>query len=526
MSESSDPIFTVLKNYLTREGYRLDPKDLKLQLGANPDYPSIKSITDTFDYFGVENVAVQVPISALFELPDYFLTTIQDEGGPQVVEVFRRGQTISIKGEDKKEQMSADKFKVIWSGMVLAIEPKAQYHSFGIDNRWLPVLVGISLLVLGYINVEEWHQLTYVILSLLGGWFSYMAVREGLGMHNQSTAKICNSDDLKTNCSEVISSDSSRVFGVKLTDASVAFFVAVVATVILMGVNKEYFALLSLFSVLVVAYSVYAQAFVQKVWCPLCLGIGSTLILMSGYSLWAFEEFSFTNNTLIYGAKALAILGIVFVLWLQIFKVMVKLIDYDKMQIDYARFKRNPLFFNHALGLDPIPNIIELKPHEEIWFGNENASLVITGITNPFCGHCKTSFDVYDEILSRFPNQVKVRIVFYVSPVMDNPDKFTIPGRIVELYQQEQAMGYEALRAWYSDRDVAQWKKRYGMPKHAEGHELLERHLNWSRTNGISYTPMTVLNGFSFPKEYEITDLPMLLPDMLGQEALEKVQVH
>ncbi|MDW3190870.1 MAG: vitamin K epoxide reductase family protein [Cytophagales bacterium] len=517
MNKSDEPIYTALKNYLTREGYRLDPQDLKLQLGANPDYPSIKAITDTLDYFGVENLAVQVPITSLPELPDYFLSTVEDDEGLRTVEVLKKGQDIILKDQGSKKRMSSEQFKVIWSGTVMAIEPKHDKSTRIDQNRIIPIMMIIAtFLIFGYLSLEVWHQWTLVLISAAGGWLSYLAIREDLGMYNKATAKICNSDDLKTNCGEVIHSDASKLFGIKLTDASLSFFLSILLIINTLGTKSMFFAALACLSIPVVLYSLYVQAFVQRIWCPLCLGISTSMILMAIYTVVTFDG-QINTMTGLYAVKASAIFGLIYVLWLEVRKVMEDTIDHDKVKMEYARFKRNPMFFNHALAASPFPNIIELQPSEEIWFGNPDARIVITGVTNPFCGYCKDSFKVYDQLLDRFPDQIKLRIVFYISSVMTEPNKYVMPGRVVELFQESPEQAYQALKEWYEGRDIAQWKNTYGIPKDPNGHELLNRHLNWSRGNGVAYTPMTILGNYFFPEEYEITDFPALLPDMIGQ---------
>ena len=72
----SNQIVTLLSNYLKRELYSLNQNDLKIQLLSNPDYPSVKSITDTLNYFDIENIAANIPKDAFVQLPNLFLAII------------------------------------------------------------------------------------------------------------------------------------------------------------------------------------------------------------------------------------------------------------------------------------------------------------------------------------------------------------------------------------------------------------------------------------------------------------------
>lgn len=53
--------------------YSVKRQDLHLQLLSHNEYLSLKSITDTQDYFGTENIAANIPKDILSQLPNYLL---------------------------------------------------------------------------------------------------------------------------------------------------------------------------------------------------------------------------------------------------------------------------------------------------------------------------------------------------------------------------------------------------------------------------------------------------------------------
>ena len=88
MNKSENHLVKILQSYLKKEGYSINLDDFKLQLLSNPSYPSVKSITDTLDYFGVENIAANVPKDALNQLPNFFLAILSN------FQQFRQSSTI------------------------------------------------------------------------------------------------------------------------------------------------------------------------------------------------------------------------------------------------------------------------------------------------------------------------------------------------------------------------------------------------------------------------------------------------
>ena len=73
-----------------------DKKDLELQLQIHPNYPSFQSVTDTLDYFDIDNIAVEVPLEALDQLPKSFISLVKEENREEIVSVIKTNTTIEV----------------------------------------------------------------------------------------------------------------------------------------------------------------------------------------------------------------------------------------------------------------------------------------------------------------------------------------------------------------------------------------------------------------------------------------------
>ena len=73
--------------------------DVHLQLLSHTDYPSLKAVTDTLDYYEIDNVAANVPKDALSQLPKVFLALLEDEGETELVLAQQKAHTILLKYE-------------------------------------------------------------------------------------------------------------------------------------------------------------------------------------------------------------------------------------------------------------------------------------------------------------------------------------------------------------------------------------------------------------------------------------------
>lgn len=113
----------VIYNYLKISGYSVDKDDLNLQLISNPDYPSVKSITDTLDYFGIDNLTATVPKDSIEQLPDSFLAVVNKNKPHSIALLDRKKQKISLLLEDgSKQNVPVNTFKVMWEGIIIAVE--------------------------------------------------------------------------------------------------------------------------------------------------------------------------------------------------------------------------------------------------------------------------------------------------------------------------------------------------------------------------------------------------------------------
>ena len=512
----------LLGQYLSKNGYRIDQKDLRLQLEGNPSYPSIRSVTDTLDYFKVTNVAAEVPSDVIEELPASFMATIFDKGSNILVEIRKKGKALfQIDGLSQRRRVTADQLKTIWSGTVIAVEkeekPKQAISWLG----YLPAtLILLGLLALSTTQLSHWSNGSFLLLAAIGIYLSVLAIREEIGLFNKATAKICNSSSQNTNCEEVINSDYASVLGIKLSDAAISFFAAHWLTVAFLGLNTQYLVLLAIGTLSITGYSVYAQGFLQKQWCPICLGIGAVLLATSINALIIIDFATVLDAPdVLFFSQALAVYMLSYCTWILLKQPIVHSVQLQKVTLDFARFKRSDNVFQPVIKNQAFHQIIDLEKEYEVSFGNTSADLVITGITNPFCGYCTDSFKAYDRILQLYGDQVKIRLIFNVSPESANEGQIAVTLRSLELYEENPQKALMALRDWYNQPELEVWTKNYGEHTDSSSRQLLQKHFDWCHANSVYYTPMTLVGDHLFPKEYEIEDLVVLTQDIIQSQA-------
>jgi len=256
-----------------------DKKDLELQLQIHPNYPSFQSITDTLDYFDIENIAVEVPKEALDQLPESFVSLIQKDNDDAIVSVIHKNGSIELKHTDlKNKKLTYEEFKDIWVPKVIAVEQNTSSNAiFSQESLIQNILLGslvVSSIVTLVFRPFDLYQIVFLLLSISGIVFSVFAVRESLGIQSNTMHQFCTSVG-NSNCGDVINNNTGKLFkNFSLADASIVFFGILVIFQLFYGFNSV-LLLPTLIGIPFIAYSIYSQAFIIKKWCAICIAISA-----------------------------------------------------------------------------------------------------------------------------------------------------------------------------------------------------------------------------------------------------------
>ncbi|WP_299527089.1 vitamin K epoxide reductase family protein, partial [uncultured Lutibacter sp.] len=436
-----------LLNHFAKKNYiQLDKEEAKIQLLSHPYYPSINSITDLFNHFDIDNLALKVEndLETFSQLPDTFLGQIKDSKVEELILVTKANNGVELVFNEKKSEFkSINEFLELWTGILVVIEKpdKKIKGKSGIANYAKKGIIITSFICLGYVFIKSQpslFQIIHFLLSVIGIYISYLIVQHELGFHSKILDKFCSGQNKKTNCDAVLSSKGATLFGLfKLSDVGLAYFVSLVVGWLMVALNgfqaNSIFYLLSTLTVPFTFFSIYYQWNVVKSWCPLCLTVVSILWLQFG-SLFFINSFweqliIIDNSYVLFMGGLLAVIA----LWSLIQPLLKKEQEFEKLEIEHIKFKRNFNLFKAALNLSNPVNVI-IPDTNELVFGNKNANFNIVIVTNPMCGYCKESHQLVEKILSNKELDLKIIIRFNVSPESIESPGTKITLKILELY--------------------------------------------------------------------------------------------
>ncbi|SFN91868.1 Uncharacterized membrane protein [Bizionia echini] len=518
-----DSLTFLLDSFLKKNKIFIDREELEFQIKSHPSYPSLHTITGVLNHFNIENIAVNVPVNkeTLEQLPKSFIAQIRNNNSNDFSLVVKKEKKNKlIFGNQESETISKEIFLKKFTGILVGIEQDETINTNQLKTtnfqKPLFILALVLFILLFFKNNVNILAPIYFILSLAGISISYLIVQHDLGLSSKIVDSICSQESKTTNCNAVLNSKGATLFkNIKLSDLSFIYFISIsIGSFLLITTNNSLKSLyvISLAAFPVVIYSIYYQVKISKTWCLLCLGVASVLVCQS-------LMFLFTDiNLKTINIESILLVGFSFSViasfWLFIVTKLKDEQAYKKLKIESSKFKRNFDLFNTLLQQSETVNTL-LPDTSEIVLGNKKAILNITIITNPFCGHCKAVHNLAETILRKHHNELNITIRFNINTNNLETDGVLVSSRLLELFHIESEIKcLEALHEIYNNPDAKSWLQKWKTSSNNDYISILEAEYNWCLVNNINFTPEILINGQSFPKAYDRSDLVFFIEEL------------
>lgn len=288
----NNQMFFLLNQLAKKNNIQLDKEEVKIQLLSHPYYPSINSITDLFNHFNIDNLALKVDnnLEAFSQIPDTFLAQINEDKGSQLVVVSKKIDGVElIYDEHKSKNICVDEFFELWTGILVVIEKQEKKDSDNLNKSGkIKKLIYFSTFVMlssfFILANPSLFQIIYFASSCIGVYISYLIVIHELGLHSKILDKFCSGENKNTSCDAVLSSKGATIFGLfKLSDVGLVYFTALaLISLIISSIDLQTTSVIFLIGTLAIPFTFYSLYYQWKVvnnWCPLCLSIVSILWL-------------------------------------------------------------------------------------------------------------------------------------------------------------------------------------------------------------------------------------------------------
>jgi thiol-disulfide isomerase/thioredoxin len=505
----------------------VDQKELEFQLLSHPSYPSLHSLTGVLNHFRIENLVVQVPIDkeTFQQLPDVFIAYVKNQEYDDLVLTTKKDSKVQvIFDQNRKEQFHIEEFLKLWTGILVGVE-KDEESPISKENKKQSLLntaiVASFIVLLSYFFYlqPDIFQIIHFLLSLAGLAMGTVIVKHELGLQSQIADKFCSGKRESINCDEVLQSKGSKLFNSwNFSDIGITYFSTILLSSLLLLSGQSSYQILILVTALAIPFTFYSiayQYFVVKKWCLLCLSIVSILWLQS-FALYFAHYEAFNSQMLL--PQALAIVfsfALCFSLWQFIIRKLKTEQDLKEKLANHNRFKRNYKIYQALTSYSNSINT-NINLPEEISFTKGDPHLKIVLVTNPLCGFCKETHKIIEKLIGQ--NHIQITIRFHVNGNTEYPDT-QIASRLLELYSLEgEDKCLQAMNEIYGELSAQDWLQKWGKASDQKYLTILKTEREWCLGNNIEFTPVILVNGKSFPLEYDREDLLYFIDDIIEEQ--------
>jgi disulfide bond formation protein DsbB len=486
---------------------------------SHPDYPSLYAVTDTLDFFGIENLAVRVTQEQFGELPARFLSLYTTVKGDQFIYITQKaGDNIDFTDEDNKQhRVTKNQFLTNWKEIVVAVEENKNVAGPSTDRtpyQWLfiPAIVILLLFVNHYVFGFSPVSLLYAVLSLAGLGLSILLIQEGLGISNEITDKICGASPVdEGGCKSVLHSPAAVLYkNFTLSDVCFTFFSALTLLAVFPVAGSLYFIMIGFFSFPVISFSVYYQKAVAKKWCALCLGIAAVLAI-SGIITFIQHTTFFIRPVIYSSLYFTAVFALTISTWVVLKPFVTGYFELKNSDRENKRFKRNITTFTALLEKTKEIDTASLDRLQKIELGEKNAVAELSLFLSPSCGHCHTAFKDALSVFEQHKDLLKLAIYFNIN-IDNHQNEYRSVAEIILEHYLYNGNALELLKDWHINTpSIEAFREKYSIPVSGETREILRSHFNWCNANDFNYSPVKLFNKKLMPAAYSINDLRFII---------------
>jgi len=157
-------------------------------------------------------------------------------------------------------------------------------------------------------------------------------------------------------------------------------------------------------------------------------------------------------------------------------------------------------------------SLLKKQPHydvakntSQILFGNPDADILVTVLTNPHCNPCSKMHKRVESILAEGNDNLCVQYIFSsFEDSLDSSNQFLIAAYI----NRPEDRG-RIISTWFDSgkNEKETFFKLYDLNKAEEVMTEFNKHEAWKQETGLRATPTILVNGYKLPDNYKIEDL-------------------
>ncbi len=469
------------------------------------------------DVYGVKTLGVRVESTELLSLTYPCIIHTHNDF---IIGLDCKNGMITYLQHGKKTTVSHDVLERIWTGNALvveettdAIEPDYKKHRqndliSNIKKYSIPIM--LILVVIVGISSNLWYfeifDILRLVLAVAGIFFCVMLMEKQLYGNSRYGDQICSLLN-HADCNSILDGDMAKVFDISWSEIGLGYFIAYILLLTIYPVSNSVVSTINWIAMLYGIWSIYYQWHVAKNWCVLCVIVQViiwTMGIAAGISCltapFIFTPFSILLSCVIFTISILTVHH----------HALFHMSEKERIRViqQYRAIKANS---------DIAKVLIEKREFYEttlndssIIFGNPNAKMRVTILSNPHCNPCARMHEQVDRLLRISENKICIQYIFSsFNKQLEDSSRYLIAFYLNnELHET-----WNAYTKWYiKDKYNYEFiEELYEKMIHTESVENeMQKHHKWRERTGLVATPTILINGYKCPTEYFLEDLPML----------------
>lgn len=508
---------TILEHFLDALDVGYTRHFIRALYQEHPHKNNMYGLKRMLDVYGVKTLGVYVENKNLSEM-NY--PCILHTHGDFVIGLECGAENIRFLQHGRETTLAHDAFLHTWTGNALvvqeateAVEPDYKIHlreeiASMAKTCIIPVMLILSVVVGMASNINDIGilHMARIALSSAGVIVCVLLMEKQLLGESRYGDKVCSLFH-HADCNSVLDGPMAKVFGISWSEVGLGYFTANIMLLALMPSSSSFVAAVNWIAMLYGIWSVYYQGRVAKSWCALCMIVqvviwtmGIMAVLQQLTSPFMFDFASCLLSCVAFSVCIVATHQY----------ALAHMSENERMQAvqRYRAIKANG---DVAKALIEKGEFYETSLSDSsIIFGNSNAKMRVTILSNPHCNPCARMHKRVEELLGMEEKEICVQYVFSsFNKQLEDSSRY-----LISCYLNN--TGKEALRRfalWYTKEkyDYERIAKQNFESIHTpEIEEEMKKHAAWRRKTSLVATPTVLVNGHIIPNEYGLEDLAMI----------------
>lgn len=507
-------------------------RSIEEELSKHPDRYSLLALTDILNCWKIPNAAYQLSSEQILEegVPIPFVAHFSDDGGSFVViESIGNVKATIVEGDLGKRTITMKEFNERYTGSILVANyandaGEVNYHQMHrrevVEKTRIPFII-VSVIILLLINSSqlfssfgsiEWSKLILFILKTGGFLASIFLLIQSIDNSNPLIQKLCGTNKDK-NCNAILSSRAAKITEeVSWSELGYFYFAGTWFIILFSGHNNAIMQTLSLLNLLCLPYTFYSffyQWRIAKQWCILCCTV-LILLWAEFFTLFPFLSLRYPNLHSNDFRLLIISMTIPILVWVFIKPLLLRAKQLKPLNNQLRTFKYDSELFNKLINAEVKYPLLD--DESSFVIGDDNASTVITVVSNPFCEPCAHAHRIIDEWLG-YKQDIKLQIVFPVN--LENDDaKLQVVSHLLAVKEARGINGVKsALKDWYERKylNYDTWSNAHAVEQKVTDQSSIIKQAEWCRLTNIQSTPMIFINGRKLPSNYQLDDIKYII---------------